>query len=454
MKSPLLKVLPVLLAVVPTLFIFSCKSDKSTSDNTRKAVDAPLVTNVPFRDFDVNADAGDTLKLNEGTDIFIPGGTFVDAKGAPVNGKVQLHYRAFYTAGQILASGIMMNYDTAGVSHIFTSAGMFELTGTQNGKPVSIANGKSITLNFASTRDDANVSFYQLDTAAAKWNFLATSKATANSIREKLMNELSVANAKPIEPKAFDASKPVIDIDVDVTDHPELAGYNGIVWQYAGIGNDPEKNKWIYNTEWSTVKMRMDDSTSCCYTMSLSNGVKNITTKVNPSLKGENYTRALSNFKSKMLSFQAMEKDRLAKLEQAAKYPPFRRISLIRSFGVHNCDAYAMAGTPVVKNGEFHFDEPDFENHKEDVTVFLINDRGRISSGFCGLGAHEFIYLSDKENCLVAVLKGTNRAEILNSKEFFGSVYDAGDLPVKFQMHSTTKAIADSNDLDMLISDL
>src|ERR1051325_9931533 len=103
MKSPF-KLLPALLAILPAIFIFSCKPNSSTVDTTRKAVDAPLVKNIPFRDFDVNAENGDTLRLSEGTDIFIPGGTFVDQKGFPVKGKVQLHYRAFYTPGEILAS--------------------------------------------------------------------------------------------------------------------------------------------------------------------------------------------------------------------------------------------------------------------------------------------------------------------------------------------------------------
>src|SRR6185436_18200674 len=98
MKSTLYFASYAMLLVLPSLFFHSCKSDNATTANAKKAVDPIFANAVPFRDFELDATAGDTLKLSEGTNIIVPGGTFVDASGTAVIGKVQLHYRAFYTA--------------------------------------------------------------------------------------------------------------------------------------------------------------------------------------------------------------------------------------------------------------------------------------------------------------------------------------------------------------------
>src|SRR5262249_30442878 len=96
---------------LPILLLASCQPGAENTKNP--AVNPPLITNVPFQDFDIDAQAGDTISLTDGTNIYVPQNIFVDQNGKPVSGKVQLHYRAFYTPGEIVASGITMLYDTA-----------------------------------------------------------------------------------------------------------------------------------------------------------------------------------------------------------------------------------------------------------------------------------------------------------------------------------------------------
>src|SRR5574337_759218 len=141
MKTSMLTPARLLAVALPVLFLVSCKP--GTTDNAKgPSVNPPLMTDVPFQNFDIDAQGGDTVRLTDGTSIYIPQSIFIDQNGKPVTGKVQLHYRAFYTPGEIVASGLSMLYDTAGTEHNFSSAGMFEITGTQDGKPVSIAPGK------------------------------------------------------------------------------------------------------------------------------------------------------------------------------------------------------------------------------------------------------------------------------------------------------------------------
>ncbi len=437
------------------LILFSCKSDKSTAETTRKAVDPQLMSAIPFQDFDIDVSANDTILLPEGTNIYIPKEAFVDGNGDEVRGKVQLHYRAFYTPGEIIASGITMQYDSAGQSHIFTSAGMFEMTGTQNGKPISIAPKKSITMDFASTRNDMDYSFYKLDTATANWNFLSTTKVESNKLRENILNEIAaLITPKPMEPKALDGTKPVIDIDVDIDNHPELAGYNGIVWQFGGTGNDPEQNKWIYNTNWNSAKLVMNDSANCSYILNLSNKEKNFSTSVNPRFKGSDYTRALANFKTRMGSFEAEQKIRELKEEQVKQIPQFNRTITMTGFGIHNCDMIYRYGRPAYVNAEFHFEDPQFEKQRENVTVYIISANGNLSMAYNALNQHNIFYLVDNSNCLIAVLKGTKRACILSTADFKYSVENNASGLMSFKLQPSALQVANGKDVDRVLRTL
>jgi hypothetical protein len=453
MKPHLTVISLAMLFVLPSVFIYSCKSDKATANNKVKAVDQAFTTPVPFRDFEVDAEHGDTLSLTEGTRIFIPAGAFVDAAGAPVKGKVQLQYRAFYTPGDIIASGITMRYDTNNVTQLFTSAGMFEINGTQDGKAIEIAPEKTIGMDFASSRNDASYSFYRLDTSKANWEYISTTKADSNSLFKKIKKEIAeLSFEKPVEPKSFNAKKPVIDIDVNLTDHPELSGYNGIVWQYAGAGPDPEKNEWIYSTEWTSAKLTLNDTQTCAYTLNLSNEKKSFATKVNPTFKGSDFTRALGNFKEKMQQFLSSEKIRKEKEVLLAKAPPFQRTFGISRWGIHNCDMFYRYGMPSDMDVEFHFDDPQFENNRQDVMVYVISANGGLSIAYNALNIQNVYYLPNNINCAIAVLRGTTKAAVINYSDFAKMINERNPGMHKIKMHSTTEEVSNAADIDRLLT--
>jgi hypothetical protein len=455
MKTALFTRTRTLSAALLLLCVAACNQGSNLADKTRRrAVDPALKNSVPFRDFTINTDKNDTIALAEGTKLFIPAGIFVDAKGNPVKGDVQLHYRAFYTPGDIIASGISMVYDSANVEHVFSSAGMFEINGTQNGEPVSIAKGKAIDMDFASTRDDATYSFYQMDTAKAKWNFISTGKAEPNAMREELTKQLAQEAPKPVEPKLYDATKPVINIDVDVANHPELSGYEGLLWQYAGSGTDPEKNKWIYETDWNSAQLTMKDENTCMYGLNLSGPSKSFATNVYPTLKGQDYQQAMVEFREKMETFKASETIRQQKRKDIALTAQFQRKTRVANFGLCNYDQFFIYGDPEQVFAEFHFTDPDFENHRENVAVYFVAVDGRFIAAFNGGSAPKLTYVPDKNSCMIAVLRGTTKAEVLNNGEFLSAVSaDKSDASV-FRLHPTSQTVSDSKDIDLLISKL
>ncbi len=443
-----------LLALLPAAALVSCKTDASTGDSTRRAVDPPLANTVPFRDFTISADAGDTILLDEGTQLYVPPGIFIDKDGKPVKGDVQLHYRAFYTPGEIIASGITMLYDSAGAEHIFSSAGMFELTGTQGGDPVTIAPGKNIEMDFGTNRDDMTFSFYALDTVASKWNFKNTPKLEKNAMREKLTAALAAAiPPRPVEPRKYDPARPVLDLDVNTANHPELAGYSGIMWQYAGSGPDPDKTLAIYSTEWSSAKLNLLDSTTCLYGLNLSNGQVSFSTNVYPALSGDNYEAALTIFRKNISEFEAAEKVRIEKRAQQQAMAEFQYSLTIGRFGIYNCDAFPMSSIARVPV-QFHFDDKEFENNRENVVVFIVSADGRLVSGYNATTSPTVTYITTSRNGFVAVMRGTNKVAVVNDTEFRSMVVNDRDRLSTVTLKSTRQTVSNSAELDALIAKL
>jgi hypothetical protein len=156
---------------IVSLSIWQQNQAKNSSDIALKA-DIQKVSNikpafqsidVEFKHLVVDTEKGAVVKLPNGTKITVPKNAFVDQHNQPIVGSVDLAYREFQNAAQILASGIPMTYDSAGVTHQFESAGMFEIRGFQDDKPVFIAKDKGIDVAMASFVKGNDFRFYYFD---------------------------------------------------------------------------------------------------------------------------------------------------------------------------------------------------------------------------------------------------------------------------------------------------
>lgn len=159
---------------------------------------------VEFKHLVVDTEKGAVVKLPNGTKITVPKNAFVDQHNKPIAGNVDLAYREFQNAAQILASGIPMTYDSAGVTHQFESAGMFEIRGFQNDKPVFIAKDKGIDVDMASFVKGNDFRFYYFD-QTDKHNKVAYNvpfftsayaQTTQNQANEK--NDLAAATGRQV----------------------------------------------------------------------------------------------------------------------------------------------------------------------------------------------------------------------------------------------------------------
>ncbi|HXC04862.1 MAG TPA: hypothetical protein VNZ86_08930, partial [Bacteroidia bacterium] len=117
----------------------------------------------------VDALQGGVITHPGGTKIFIPAGAFTDAGGQPVEGPVQIDYREFHDPVDFLFSGIPMTYDSGGTTNLFESAGMFEITASQNGNQVFLNKDKPVKMEFVSTDANTTYNFYELNEEKGTW---------------------------------------------------------------------------------------------------------------------------------------------------------------------------------------------------------------------------------------------------------------------------------------------
>ncbi len=104
-----------------------------------------------------------------GTKISVPANAFVDAKGNEIKGNVSIDYREFRDAADFIASGIPMSFSSNDNMNFFKSAGMFEINASQNGQEVFLKPTAKVSVNFASTDNTSDYTFYEFKDSQNKW---------------------------------------------------------------------------------------------------------------------------------------------------------------------------------------------------------------------------------------------------------------------------------------------
>jgi hypothetical protein len=130
----------------------------------------PPIPNLDVPSANTQADAQKIceISLPSGSHISIPAAALVDENGNPVQGKVDVRYREFKDQLDMLLAGIPMSYDSGGVNYALQSAGMFQIEVSQNGRPLKLARGKSVTASVPSS-DKGNYNLYVYDSAKNNW---------------------------------------------------------------------------------------------------------------------------------------------------------------------------------------------------------------------------------------------------------------------------------------------
>lgn len=139
-------------------------------------INPPFPDKLKFEEFEINPTHKNTLKTSNGTQIYIPSNSFVDADGNPVDDNVIIKFKDYHDPVDVFLSGIPMGYDSAGTNYTFETAGMFQIFAEQKGDEIYLAKGKSIDVEFNS-KSEIQSNIYYYDTISNSWSYNKSEKA-------------------------------------------------------------------------------------------------------------------------------------------------------------------------------------------------------------------------------------------------------------------------------------
>ena len=323
------------------------------NSKSKKAFIAPPISklNVPYQKFKLKNDQGATLVTQSNSKIKIPKNAFIDKKGETIIGDVEIQFREFHDQADIVASGIPMKYDSAGIQSHLESAGMIDIKGFQNNEPIFINPKKEITVELQSTQSADKFNMYALDTVAQNWIYLHRDNSLMGQLEKKgvkrtfsqvdsVINENVVTKklrkqideippkinlekatySKKINqlPKSIEPTKPAkaiegrpkFQLDVSAKEFPELATFKNMVFEVGSENKNYNSN--LSEITWSSAEISEGTQRGKNYllTLKLRNRVEKLI--VYPALSGKDYDAAIKIYDTKYSEYKNVLAKRLA----------------------------------------------------------------------------------------------------------------------------------------------
>lgn len=189
-----MKNLPFLLLALAALSGWQCTEKKQAFQPPIPALDIPYTT------YEFAAEEGALINHPSGTQIIVPPDALTDEDGNLVKGKVVLKYRELHGAIDAFAAGAPLEYDSAGTTYQFQTAGMMDISAQQGDRELSVASGKEIDITFASYQKGDDYSFYEWDEKAGKWVFKREARPAKPNAAKKRMKD-SLESVRAVNPK-------------------------------------------------------------------------------------------------------------------------------------------------------------------------------------------------------------------------------------------------------------
>ena len=388
----------------------SVKDETNTTETINEAlytVNPPLQqVNIQYKTFDVQPSKARTISLENGTTIDIPANTFVTKEGAPVSSPVEIKYREFHNAAEIIASGIpMIVRQEDGSEAWMQTAGMFEIKGFAEQEEVFIAENKAIEVNMASSIA-GTFDFWYLNPQQKNWERKGSVDGVANTARTVADNsmETNAMAVAPVAPIAYDNARTALNFNVDYAHFPELRKMKGIVWQYAGKdqAQAPENNEWIYEEEWTDIALKEGEKEGT-YQLELESNAKEYSIPVYAGLRGTDLEQAQAAYQEKLQEYKKLRAAMTNKQSLRERQRAFTRSFAVNNFGIHNYDILLKQEGNIPVMADFEF-EGFPEGIKQIVTVYLVTGERRTVVYLPYNNWKRFAYNPDLDNEIVAIL--------------------------------------------------
>ncbi|MCR9173415.1 MAG: hypothetical protein NXI10_13020 [bacterium] len=387
--------------LLASLVLFGCttsevaqKENKSKNEDKEQlaSVIEPMSFDQGAETYMVNADEADTIFAPTGSTILFEPNSFVDADGKPIKGKVKVEWQEFHSLGDIIASGIPMKYDSAGVAHDFESGGMFTIAANHKGKPAEIAPGKSVEVNLASMQDTPCYNFYELDEKTGDWDY----KMTKNG--EKVEEDAAT------EDQASEETGTIFEMDLNTHSFPELANQSILGWQ-AEKDLSAKERSWIRQ---STTKVRIAKKNA--------NGTYQLEAKDKKATKSYDVTpyteeQAIADSKENEKALEDQANELIAYQAKVAAGKVIRSVA-ITGFGTYNWDVIYKRENSLPLFAKFSYPKgvnPDL------VSLQLISPEENFVVKYNSTEDPMFSFDPEKRNLLIGILPNNEIVSMSNN---------------------------------------
>lgn len=422
-----------LLFIIPILII-GCKSA------IQKSAIAPPFSSfeLPFIENEIDPSTDNKLTFEDGTLISIPANSLVNSEDEIIIERVIIKFKSYHTATEIMASGIPMSYDSAGIKNNFESAGMFDIDAkTISDKKVFINKKAKINVSLASFNKGDKFNFYKLNKKNGQWSFLGKNEAKKNDNKFLKIQEFKDDN--------------LIQLDLNYNEYPRLKSLENINWIYCGndANLDPIKNDWILNEKWRKLELVIKDEQNKIYHLNLKSKGKNISIPVTPYLMSDSINK-LQDINTQIIAqneYQELKKKEEVRLQLEAD---ITRNFQIADFGIYNWDKIMRLVEEEeiwATNANFKVDGQPLEEKSK--IYLLVGDQQRMIMKDV-ISWDSLIFKHNEQNALLILLPN-NQIATCNSLEFQKA---KGQLNHVFQTKKSNKIIASFNDISNTIQNL
>jgi hypothetical protein len=365
---------------------------------------------VPFYVHRIQPNKVQTISYPNGSSMVIPANAFVDEFGNLIKEVVEIHYREFHHAEDLIASGIPMRVKGAnGQEEWMQTAGMFEMRGFAADKPIFVAEGKSIEVNMAS-EVQGDYPFWSYNEDSNNWQQIGSAGTTPMANQQQNTVPSTAKLVLPSKPVAYE--RPLaLNINLDYNSFPALTGHEKTIWQYADTDESkkPNHNKWIQNEIWIDIQLEKT-STDDQYILTLTSDTAVYSVRVVPALQGGDYKIAMAKYQQKLAEYQAILNTEIVK-EQANQ---FLRSYKVSGFGIYNYDVIynSESRIPVYADFQIEGDPSKFAQYTKQAVVFLITADTRTVVSYDCTNWNKFSINPNDDNELVVLLPGNQIAKM------------------------------------------
>lgn len=425
-----------------TLFlVFSCSNKEKTEDSKGVNPDSASLKDDFFPEYlssenkiEINTAIKNDIHLKSGSIIHIEPNIFVDRKGVPIKGKVDIAWNEFHSLGEVITSNISMKYDSIGKTFDFVTGGMFSINGSQNGSPIYISKGKKIRIDIASTNDEKNMNFYSYDTIKKTWSYITTKGNTSiKDIKSRQVNPSSVL------------SKNILDIKLNTTEFPELNSKEIVGWKSRdSMNSEVEK---ILSTQDITSKIvsKIDDTT---YNLNLSCRNKSFDRDFTFAVNPYTFKQAREESFLKKLIAKRNQKELEDYQKNIAEGKVIRSID-IKEFGICNWDRIQDDQNNILVKSNFKFPN---ELNPNLISIHFVCPEEKITIK-CSQSTNSIVKFNPKKRNLLIAIDSKNELLCCQSDQFFKAI-NSNNKSFTFTFKKTKFIVNQSNDLDKAIHNL